>query len=144
MRKPTMRSGCVGCNRLMWISAVRILGVGRSFTWVMMSPRRRPAKAAGPLRKTAVAKTPWAASKFRRAAMSGVRSMPSMPNQPRITRPCCTNEMNTVWARSAGIAKPMPCEPPERLKMAVLMPINSPWVFTRTPPKLPGLMEASV
>jgi hypothetical protein len=44
----------------------------------------------------------------------------------------------------AGIAKPMPCEPPEREKIAVLMPMSWPLRATRAPPELPGLMAASV
>ena len=38
----------------------------------------------------------------------------------------------------------MPTEPPLREKIAVLMPTNSPFMFTRAPPELPGLMAASV
>jgi hypothetical protein len=43
-----------------------------------------------------------------------------------------------------GIAKPMPIEPPPRLKIAVLMPISRPSVVTSAPPELPGLIAASV
>jgi hypothetical protein len=44
----------------------------------------------------------------------------------------------------AGMAKPIPTEPPERVKIAVLMPINSPLRLTNAPPELPGLIAASV
>jgi hypothetical protein len=44
----------------------------------------------------------------------------------------------------AGMAKPMPCEPPEREKIAVLMPTSRPDRSTSAPPELPGLMAASV
>jgi hypothetical protein len=50
----------------------------------------------------------------------------------------------TVRARLTGMAKPMPCEPPDLLKMAVLMPISSPRALISAPPELPGLMAASV
>jgi hypothetical protein len=43
-----------------------------------------------------------------------------------------------------GIAKPMPWLPPEREKIAVLMPTSRPAMSTRAPPELPGLMAASV
>ncbi len=45
---------------------------------------------------------------------------------------------------SAGMAKPMPCEPPEREKIAVLMPITRPAPSISAPPELPGLIAASV
>ena len=44
----------------------------------------------------------------------------------------------------AGMAKPMPIEPPLREKIAVLMPRRSPFISTSAPPELPGLMAASV
>ena len=43
-----------------------------------------------------------------------------------------------------GMAKPTPCEPPEREKIAVLMPTTLPAMSTSAPPELPGLMAASV
>ena len=47
-------------------------------------------------------------------------------------------------AMLVGMAKPMPWLPPLRLRMAAFMPTSSPCMFTRAPPLLPGLMEASV
>ena len=44
-------------------------------------------------------------------------------------------------ARSAGIAKPIPCAPP---MIAVATPIMSPWMLTTGPPELPGLIGASI
>jgi len=44
----------------------------------------------------------------------------------------------------AGMAKPMPWEPPEREKIAVLMPASRPRRSTSAPPELPGLIAASV
>ena len=42
------------------------------------------------------------------------------------------------------MAKPTPCEPPEREKIAVLMPTTLPAMSISAPPELPGLMAASV
>ncbi|MNL61299.1 hypothetical protein D3C87_1852060 [compost metagenome] len=42
------------------------------------------------------------------------------------------------------MAKPTPFEPPPFEKIAVLMPINAPFMSIRPPPELPGLMAASV
>src|SRR6185503_16205003 len=43
-----------------------------------------------------------------------------------------------------GMAKPMPTLPPERERIALLIPTTSPDMLTRGPPELPGLMAASV
>ena len=43
-----------------------------------------------------------------------------------------------------GMAKPMPIEPPLRLKIAVLMPTSWPVMLISAPPELPGLIAASV
>ena len=43
-----------------------------------------------------------------------------------------------------GTAKPIPTEPPLRLKMAVFMPTASPLALISGPPLFPGLIEASV
>ena len=47
-------------------------------------------------------------------------------------------------ARLDGIAKPMPTEPPDGEKIAVLMPTTSPSMLNIGPPELPRLIEASV
>ena len=47
-------------------------------------------------------------------------------------------------AVEAGTAKPMPTEPPVGDRIAVLMPITSPFMLKSGPPELPLLMEASV
>src|ERR1700757_795411 len=47
-------------------------------------------------------------------------------------------------ANADGIAKPMPIEPPEGEKIAVLMPITSPARLNIGPPELPRLIDASV
>jgi len=43
-----------------------------------------------------------------------------------------------------GVAKPMPIEPPEGDRIAVLMPITSPAMLNSGPPELPLLIDASV
>ncbi len=43
-----------------------------------------------------------------------------------------------------GMAKPMPTEPPDREKIAVLIPTTAPRLFTSGPPEFPGFTEASV
>ena len=52
--------------------------------------------------------------------------------------------VSTSRARLTGMAKPMPWEPPERVKIAVLIPMRLPAASTSAPPELPGLMAASV
>ena len=42
------------------------------------------------------------------------------------------------------MAKPIPTETPDGLKMAVFTPINRPALSSSGPPELPGLMAASV
>ena len=44
----------------------------------------------------------------------------------------------------AGVANPMPIEPPDGDRMAVLMPITSPAMSNSGPPELPLLIDASV
>ena len=44
----------------------------------------------------------------------------------------------------AGMANPIPMEPPDREKIAVFTPTNRPSMVTSAPPELPGLMAASV
>jgi len=43
-------------------------------------------------------------------------------------------EATTTLTMLAGMAKPMPCEPPEREKIAVLMPASRPLRSTSAPP----------
>jgi hypothetical protein len=50
----------------------------------------------------------------------------------------------TRSARSIGIAKPIPTEPPELVKIELLTPTTSPTAFASGPPELPGLIAASV
>ena len=50
----------------------------------------------------------------------------------------------TRTARSIGMAKPSPTEPPLLLKIEELTPTTSPSALVSGPPELPGLMAASV
>ena len=50
----------------------------------------------------------------------------------------------TRMARSMGMAKPSPMEPPLLEKIEALTPITWPSALASGPPELPGLMAASV
>ena len=79
------------------------------------------------------------------SAISGVTACKRAPSQGRLTAlPPPFAEVATTRTMLAGMAKPMPCEPPEREKIAVLMPTSRPAVSTSAPPELPGLIAASV
>ena len=63
------------------------------------------------------------------------------PSQGRLTAlPPLLAEATTTRTMFEGIAKPMPCEPPEREKIAVLTPTSFPAMSTSAPPELPGLI----
>jgi hypothetical protein len=83
--------------------------------------------------------------RLRLSAISGVTACSLAPSQGRRTT-VAPPLADAITARTmlAGIAKPMPCEPPEREKIAVLMPTRRPARSTSAPPELPGLMAASV
>ena len=66
------------------------------------------------------------------------------PSHPRVTLPLARSWPRIGFARSTGIANPIPWKPPELLRIAELMPTASPRVLIRGPPELPGLMAASV
>mmetsp|Transcript_23065 Transcript_23065/g.58251 ORF Transcript_23065/g.58251 Transcript_23065/m.58251 type:complete len:232 (-) Transcript_23065:699-1394(-) len=114
------------------------------FTDRMMSPRARPPFSAGlPLVTSAMiaplaSLMPWA------SAMSSVRSWMATPSQPRETLPSLIRDLVTSLASSAGIAKPIPTEPPVGEKIAVFTPITLPLRSKVGPPELPRLMEASI
>src|SRR5438445_10307970 len=66
------------------------------------------------------------------------------PIQPRSTFPVALNCSMMGRAKDDGMAKPIPIEPPEGEKIAVLMPITSPARLNIGPPELPRLIDASV
>ena len=77
--------------------------------------------------------------------MSAVTACSLAPSQGRLTAlPPPLAEATTTRTMLEGMAKPMPFEPPEREKIAVLMPTSRPVRSTSAPPELPGLMAASV
>ncbi len=66
------------------------------------------------------------------------------PKKPLSTFPLDLSCSTTVFTMLLGIANPIPMYPPERLKIAVFMPITSPLRLISGPPELPGLIAASV
>ena len=79
------------------------------------------------------------------SAISGVTVCRRAPSHGRFTAlPPLLAEATTTRTMLAGMAKPMPCEPPEREKIAVLIPTSLPVMSTSAPPELPGLIAASV
>ena len=60
------------------------------------------------------------------SAMSCVTGWIWTPIQPRVTWPFAFRSATTRCTVSAGMAKPMPTEPPEGEKIAVLTPITRP------------------
>src|SRR6059058_3891336 len=59
-------------------------------------------------------------------------------------RPCFNRLSRAVRIVFDGIAKPIPCEPPLREMIAVLMPITSPRKLIKGPPLFPGLIAECV
>jgi hypothetical protein len=79
------------------------------------------------------------------SAISGVIACSRAPSQGRCTAlPPFLADATTTRTMFAGMAKPMPCDPPEREKIAVLMPARWPVMSTSAPPEFPGLIAASV
>ena len=93
----------------------------------------------------------WRPARRSEAAAPASRRSPASPpaacapSHGRLTAlPPLLAEATTTRTMLAGIAKPMPCDPPEREKIAVLMPASLPVMSTSAPPELPGLIAASV
>src|ERR1035441_8080860 len=59
-------------------------------------------------------------------------------------RPCFNKLSSALRTAFDGMAKPIPCEPPLREMIAVLMPTISPRKLINGPPLLPGLIAALV
>ena len=79
------------------------------------------------------------------SAISDVTACSRAPSHGRCTTLAPPRaEATTTRTMLAGMAKPMPIEPPPREKIAVLMPTSWPDMSTSAPPELPGLMAASV
>ena len=79
------------------------------------SPVLIPARAAGPPVATFATKAPLGRLSPRLSAISGVTSCSRAPSHGRLTAALPPlAEATTTRTMFAGIAKPMPCEPPER------------------------------
>ncbi len=76
--------------------------------------------------------------------MSVVTLWPAAPSQGGTILPPLAAAWSVLRTRLVGMAKPMPTEPPDCEKIAVLMPTRRPSRSTSAPPELPGLMAASV
>jgi len=112
--------------------------IGRPSTETRRSPTRMPACSAGDpgaTRRTSVTEN-------REASVSTVCG--SMPTHGRRIRPKAESSRAIRIARSMGIAKPMPSDPPDFERIELLTPITRPSALTSGPPELPGLIAASV
>jgi hypothetical protein len=67
-----------------------------------------------------------------------------MPIHPYSTLPLLMKSAIAFLMLLIGMAKPRPMLPPVEEAIQVFMPMTSPWMFTRAPPELPLLIEASV
>ena len=110
-------------------------------TLIILSPTFKPANAAGPPFNTSATITPGWRGCNTSSCFGGTKLI---PNQPRITRPSFKIEFITCWQTFAGIAKPIPKEPPDCEKIAVFTPIKFPATSISAPPEFPGLIAASV
>ena len=110
----------------------------------MMSPRFSPAAFSGLSGCRLTTSAPSGRAMPSELAISAVTSCSSTPSQGRLIAEPTSAEATTVFTMLAGMAKPMPMEPPDFEKIAVLMPTSSPAMLTSAPPELPGLMAASV
>ncbi len=66
------------------------------------------------------------------------------PSQPRRVSPNFCNCSMIGTTVLAGVAKPMPTDPPDGDRIAVFTPTTSPSMLNSGPPELPLLMAASV
>src|SRR5258708_36835286 len=104
-----------------------------------------PARAAGLLAATLCTRAPTGRLRLRLSAISGVIACSLAPSHGRRTTalpPCA--EAITRRTMLAGMAKPMPWEPPDREKIAVLIPTRRPPDATTPPPAVPRLHAATL
>ncbi|MNN36721.1 hypothetical protein D3C81_1506260 [compost metagenome] len=134
----------LGLIRATWFIDLRPSPAGSPLMLRITSPSCNPAFAAGPSRKIPATTMPGRSFMPYDSASSWLSGCTSIPSQPRITWPCSMIDFITSSASFTGMAKPMPCEPPDLEKIAVLMPIRLPLASTSAPPELPGLIAASV
>ena len=108
------------------------------------SPDLMPAGFAGPLSATPATSAPRAFDRPRLSAIVSSTVWMFTPSQPRRVSPNFCNCSITGTTVEAGVAKPMPTEPPEGDRIAVFTPMTSPSMLNSGPPELPLLMAASV
>ena len=115
------------------------------FTAVMTSPTANPAAANGLALCIPETMIPPGRSKPNGAAISASTGWPLIPAQGRTNRSAPARACSkNADIKLAGIAKPIPLDPPDLVKIEVLIPINVPCMSISAPPEFPGLMGASV
>ena len=108
------------------------------------SPTSRPAGLAGPLSSMPAMSAPRAVPRFEALGSRIVHVLDAHAEPAAAGLAELAKLVDDRHAVEAGTAKPMPTEPPVGERMAVLMPITSPFMLNSGPPELPLLMEASV
>src|SRR4029077_15651465 len=107
----------------------------------MRSPGLSEARAAGLSGATFAISAPDGRLSPILSAMSAVTACNLAPSHGRATAlPPVLADPLTHFTMLGGQAETTPCEPPEREKMAVLMPTSLPVMSTNAPPELPGLI----
>ena len=125
--------------------------VGNSFIcWIfsplnskIISPAFTPALSEGLFSATLATRAPLGLSNFSISAISLVTSWIRTPNHPLLVSPNSINWSITIFALFEGIEKPIPIDP-FLPKIAVLIPITSPFISNNGPPEFPELIDASV
>ena len=103
-----------GTSCAMRASSIGVFAVARPSTSTTTSSTLIPARSAGPPRCTLRMITPSTRSSASAFAAPSSTSWGSTPSQPRVTSPFSMICARTSLASVTGMAKPMPCEPPER------------------------------
>ena len=108
-----------------------------------MSPALIPAFSDGLFSATLATNAPLGSSNFSTSAISSVTSWILTPSQPLLVSPNSNNWSITIFALFDGIEKPIPIDP-LLPRIAVLIPITSPFMSNKGPPEFPELIDASV
>ena len=124
---------------------------GNSFIWLIltplnskiMSPAFIPPLSDGLFSATLATNAPLGSSSFSTSAISWVTSWILTPSQPLFVSPNSINWSITSFASLAGIEKPIPIDP-FLPRIAVFIPITSPFMSNNGPPELPEFIDASV
>ena len=95
-----------------------------------MSSTRKPESSAADPGTISVTRAPLSTDAFSASATSSSTWLIDTPSSPRRTSPKSRIWLMIELAISVGTAKPMPILPPERLKIAELMPTSSPRMLT--------------